>query len=249
MREAERLQHRPVDGDDVAGGHREGEADLPLQGQHVLGLHGGGFLRRHAASIEPAVVQRLGHQSSPGRRRPVRSARGAAVAGRRPAADVAGLADRLRAAAAEPRRAAAARRRHQSRGVRRPGDALGVAGTQPPDERPRPAGEPVPEPAVAHGRAPGGPRLGPPRTLGRRRPRQPRGAHRRRLGRRPFRGARPRRRRPGGDVRPPHRRADASPGRRPAGDRRAAGPRPQPAFERRYRGGPPPRPDQRPRWR
>ena len=134
MGQAQRLEHRPVDGDDVAGGDREGEADLPLQGQHVLGLGCGRFDGRHALSIEPGVAQRLGHQSArrggrlgTGPRRPVRSARGTAVAGRGPAADLARLADRLRAAAPGARRAAAARRRHQPRGLRRPGDAVGVA--------------------------------------------------------------------------------------------------------------------------
>ena len=99
-------------------------------------------------------------------------------------------------AAAGPRRPAAARRRHQPRRLRRPRDAVGVADPQPPDERPRPPGEPVAEPAVAHRRPARGARLGAARAVGRGRPRQPRRPDRRRLGRRPVGRARARRRRP-----------------------------------------------------
>src|SRR6476619_6833735 len=83
----------------------------------------------------------------------VPSARGAAVARRPTAADLARLAHGRRTAPAGPRRPAAARRRPQPRRVRRPGHALRGPRPQPAYERSRPPGKPDAEPPVAHGRA------------------------------------------------------------------------------------------------
>ena len=85
-----------------------------------------------AGGVAPGITPR----GRAGRVRPgdegngaVPSARGAAVARRSAAADLAGLAHGRRAAAAGPRRPAAARCRHQPRRLRRPGHALGGART------------------------------------------------------------------------------------------------------------------------
>jgi hypothetical protein len=45
VRESHRLQQRTVEADDVPRGHSEGEADLPVESEQIVGRRGGGHGR------------------------------------------------------------------------------------------------------------------------------------------------------------------------------------------------------------